>query len=661
MKDQFDNQNEIERDMQEGDIAQDLKKSSSANKVKQEKNEMSSMDSTTDIVLTSGEGTCESTATKVSIDDYSDKALAEGVISTGVFGDKIVVDKKESEEQKQLEADDLNTIYKDDEQSNLPIVTADEFEEMTNVIDGKERKQRKKKKKKTKVRKIVVRTYVTVFIAIFCCVAVYYAINFTQTAPTQGMDGAELKVDMTDLPHIVGTVGEIDLKKMFPNASEFKKNGVNVPDDNILKINNTQEFTLSYTEILDEKPTIIERKVEIKENAVNVSDWETFVSALKDKKVVCMQTAYLAAPPVAGEIKEKAMSGLTLKNDIYGNGCKLNMFEIVCCRNKSSGGKLSQPYLQGNGPVHGWSAFYVSAKEDSDEPIVMQDLQIIGNDMSTEEGGNLAGVSDVIIQKRGLKLFSGYGTLLAVEGSISNNEKANFKLKHCVLENSHKLIHVRYADMDFEGNIIRNASDTALSIATYANEKSVVRSRDNVIANSLTGGIVFYCYDGNISKDNAEDSWNEVVIEKNSFLDIYNWKLQDSLAFMPETESGAEIANPVAKSEIPKKSYDRLKADIDGKKYIHFAIIKLRTGGGLAKNGSIVKNYEYLNYQTARDKDYPNGFPLPKLASTIIKDIDVWGYYEKDDQAVKPLDTLDAQTVQRLYKELREGRVTTKA
>ena len=143
MKDQFDNQNEIERDMQEGDIAQDLKKSSSANKVKQEKNERSSMDSTTDIVLTSGEGTCESTATKVSIDDYSDKALAEGVISTGVFGDKIVVDKKESEEQKQLEADDLNTIYKDDEQSNLPIVTADEFEEMTNVIDGKERKQKR--------------------------------------------------------------------------------------------------------------------------------------------------------------------------------------------------------------------------------------------------------------------------------------------------------------------------------------------------------------------------------------------------------------------------------------------------------------------------------------------------------------------------------------
>lgn len=68
-----------------------------------------------------------------------------------------------------------------------------------------------------------------------------------------------------------------------------------------------------------------------------------------------------------------------------------------------------------------------------------------------------------------------------------------------------------------------------------------------------------------------------------------------------------------------------------------------------------------MNYQTARDKDYPNGFPLPKLASTIIKDIDVWGYYEKDDQAVKPLDTLDAQTVQRLYKELKEGRVSIKA
>ena len=36
------------------------------------------------------------------------------------------------------------------------------------------------------------------------------------------------------------------------------------------------------------------------------------------------------------------------------------------------------------------------------------------------------------------------------------------------------------------------------------------------------------------------------------------------------------------------------KKSVDGKKYIHFAIIKLRTGGGLAKNGSYVKNYESL-------------------------------------------------------------------
>ena len=57
----------------------------------------------------------------------------------------------------------------------------------------------------------------------------------------------------------------------------------------------------------------------------------------------------------------------------------------------------------------------------------MQDLHIIGNDMITEEGGNLAGVSDTIIKKRGLKLFSNYGYLINLAGAMVGNEpvKAN--------------------------------------------------------------------------------------------------------------------------------------------------------------------------------------------------------------------------------------------
>ena len=396
-----------------------------------------------------------------------------------------------------------------------------------------------------------------------------------------------------------------------------------------------------------------------------MDNWDDFAKELTTKRAteddaeyakICLQTPYIAAPSMEGTKKSK-MSGFTVHNNIYGNGCTINVFEIVVCRNKMSGGALTKPYLQGNGPVQGWGAFNI-LPESEERQIVMQDLHIIGDDMNTGEDGNLAGVSDAIIEKRGLKLFSNYGYLISLAGEMKDNEpiKANFKLKHCVLENGHQIIHVRNSNMEMEGNIIRNASDTTISIATYANEKSIIKSKNNVIANSITGGVVFYCFDSSISAANADDSWNEFIIEKGSFLDIYNWKLQDGLAFMPETEGGADVANPVAKSEIPKAKYDSLKANVDGQKYIHFAIIKLRTGGGLPQNGSFVTNYKDIGYQTSRDKGYPNGFPLPGVAAAIIKDIDVWGYYEKGDKDVTPTSSLNQETVEKLYQELREGR-----
>ncbi len=600
-----------------------------------------------------------------SLGEFTDKVLVDGVVATGIFGDNLQVEENEiSTEQRALSSQKIDVFYSDDAENQVDNVSADEFENMDNVIDGVHRKPHKKKKRKTKVRKIVVRTYCTVFIAVIGIVMIYFGATFFQVSPTQGMDGADLRVDMKGLPHKVGTDGaDINLKQMFPDGSDFKKTGGNstINSEGILKISPSDtSFKLTYTETKDEKVESVEREIEVIKDAVNVSDWDSLSEAIKEEKIVCLQTAYLAAPVMEGE-KAKTMSGFKLKNDLYGNGCKLNVFEIVCCRNKNSGGKLTTPYLQGNGPTAGYTAFAIGVKEGG-EQITMQDLHIVGNDMITEEGGNLEGVNETIIQKRGLKLFSRYGHLVSVSGDTEEvdggmkGEKANFKLKHCVLENGHQLIHVRHSNMDFEGNIIRNASDTTLSVATYANERSVINSKDNVIANSLTGGVVFYCYDGNISEDNAENSWNELNVVEGSFLDIYNWKLQDGLAFMPETESGSEIANPVAKSEIPKKDYDNLKAAVDGKKYIHFAIIKLRTGGGLAKNGSYVKNYESLGYQTTRNKGYENGFPLPKIAAAIIKDIDVWGYYEKSDGAVSPIAVLDGNVVETLYEELKFGR-----
>lgn len=609
-----------------------------------------------------------------SIGEFSDKALAEGVVSMGIFGEENASpnnDKAVGDEQNVLQNTSI-IENSDDMQNNDDL--SEEFEEMkkTSVINGVKHKQRKKKRRKTKVRKIVVRTYATVFSAVLCIVVIYFASTFFQITPSQGMTGADLKVDMSGLPYMVGTEGSVDLTKMYPNGKNFKKvigsSSTNIVNG-ILKVNELEDFVVSFTDIVDGKEEVVEKDYQVVENAVNVADWESFVKELTTKRAtddgaeyaaICVHTPYMAAPSMEG-VKKGNMEGYTVRNNIYGNGCKINVFEIVCCRNKFAGGKLSKPYLQGNGPVQGWGAFNIFPRDNEDEieePIVMQDLHIIGNDMITEEGGNLAGVNDAIIEKRGLKLFSNYGYLINLAGKMEGNEpiKANFKLKHCVLENGHQIIHVRNSNMEMEGNIIRNASDTTISIATYANEKSVITSKNNVISNSLTGGVVFYCFDSNISAANAEDSWNEFEIVKGSFLDIYNWKLQDGLAFMPETESASGVANPVAKSEIPKSKYDTLKAEIEGEKYIHFAIIKLRTGGGLAQNGSKVINYEDIGYQTSREKGYENGFPLPSVAAAIIRDIDVWGYYEKSNLAVTPTATLNQETVEKLYEELKNGR-----
>ncbi|MDE6968057.1 MAG: hypothetical protein K2P12_05285 [Clostridia bacterium] len=626
------------------------------------------------------------TAESVSLGSFTDTAIVQGVLSNGIFGEDIKV-KNES-------VKDLDNIAKEDTESTPYVdmgeavadeeVSADDFDNMNNIIDGHKRKPRKKRKRpKSKVRRIVVRTYCTIILGVISIVAVYYGVNFFKLDSTQGVDGAEVIVDMTNLPYYVGTgekvdiddergkvkideTNTIDLLKIFPNATSFAFKDGNPSNakikNNELTINGVGDFSLSIIETVNDKTITVDKEVKVVESAVNAADWETFELAVKAQLPVCVQNNYIAYPVLEG-VKESKVSGLLLKNDIFGNGCKLNMFELVVCRNKKVGGKLTKPYLQGNGPFSGFSAFRVVAKEDG-SAVRMQDLHIIGNDMKTEEGGNLAGVSQNIIDKRGLKLMSAYGVLICVEGEVSYDErdqkvlgqKANFELVHCVLENSYKLIHVKYGDMMFEGNIIRNASDTTLSIATYANEKSVVRSRNNVIANSLTGGVVFYCYDASINEGNKNESWNDLIIEDGTFLDIYNWKPQDGLAFMPETESGSEIANPIAKSEIPKAKYDSLKATANGQKYIHFAIIKLKTGSGMKINGSSVKNYQSLGYKTSKDYNYEKGFPLPSVAAAIITDIDVWGYYANDQGSVKPTDTLNEESLKVIYEELKYGR-----
>ena len=53
-------------------------------------------------------------------------------------------------------------------------------------------------------------------------------------------------------------------------------------------------------------------------------------------------------------------------------------------------------------------------------------------------------------------------------------------------------------------------------------------------------------------------------------------------------------------------------------------------------------------------------FPIPGIATAIMKDIDVWGYYGVSDGDVTPTSVLggeSAEDLAKFYKELREGRI----
>ncbi len=569
-----------------------------------------------------------------------------------------------------------------------------EFAVMDNVINGTKRKQKKKKKKMSKQGKLIeYGALACVCVALISVVAYFLSMFLGATPPSQAMDSSKLIVDMTERAYYFGTNGNVDLKTTFPNGSNFKitEGASKATSEGKLTIVGTEPFTLTLDETVTNEETGATTTTQktitcnVIEGAVNVSTWQDLRKISKEGQIICMQND-VESPELFGE-KRADHGPIEIKNDIYGNGKIINVCEIVRTRSKASSKKYGLPYVQGNGKVWGETGISLQSKENG-EQLIFQDVHVTGNNMSKEgapfgseseevqttadgdeapaKRGNMAGLTEEQEKTRGVLLFSRYGDLVSISGS--EDEKIEVRLEHCVFEKSGKVLHVTAANMEMEGCIIRDAADTALSIGTYKNKASYIKSSNNVIANSLTGGILFYCFDDQITAGNAEATWNTLEIMPGTFLDIFNWKDQNGLAFLPETEDFANIANPIAASEIPKKSYDALKGkDESGNLYIHFAIIKIRTGNGLPQNGSTVKGYKDLQFGNV--KEGSNGeftrFPIPQLANAIMKELDVWGYYGVSDGDVTPTLKLgqDRQTGltdwEKFYRELRDGRDRT--
>lgn len=507
-----------------------------------------------------------------------------------------------------------------------------------NKAKGKKAKQPMSKKKK-----IIVITAVAAVSAIILGLFIWLMVILFGPGRTQDLNSIPLRVDMGN-DYYIGTEGQIDYSKIFKDGSDFS----------LSEDKKTLTFKLNGKSV--------EKNVITIDGAVNVNTFDELVENINAGKKVVIQNASLKAPKLEGKTEDEVPT-MTVKNDVYGNGAFINVNELIGTRVKTpdkNGGKLAAltdgtDYSKSK-YFTGYSAFTIAPREDNKQ-VIFQDVHVSGNDMNTEEGGNLAGIDKDKMSERGVKLFSGYGSTIYICGD--ENAKANALVKHCVFENAGKVVHISNSIVDMEGCIVRNASDTAVSIETAANKASTINMKNNVIANSLTGAILFYCMDTSITKDNEAASWNTLNID--GFLDIYNWKNENNLSFLPETEDPllANIANAIAGDEIPNEKYDVLKAQEGGEKYIHFAIIKIRTGSKdmpVKYNGSKVNGCEKIGYSDSKANGQTNGFPIPPIASKIMYDIDVWGYYNNDKGSVGPTDGFSEKTLEKLYVELRDGR-----
>ena len=350
------------------------------------------------------------------------------------------------------------------------------------------------------------------------------------------------------------------------------------------------------------------------EGAYNAFSYEEMFQLLSEGKDVVVH---------ADEFKMTlALGTINLTSDLYANGLILDAEEV---------GKA------------GKTAISIPA---TDKRVKIYDLYITGK--------------KVLEAKDNLKTFNDYSAMIQLSNS-DPTKKAQAEIKHCIIENGHKVLHIeRGADVTVEGTIIRNAADTTVSIGTFANLANKVYLKNNVIASSLTSGINVYCYDNAITNANAEASWNEITID--GFLDVYNWKSTRNLAFIPDSEGEfiANIANKVAGLEIapldknteykvtleeknpnydPSKEESAKNSKMLKNQYIHLAITKISTAS-IGKNDSVIK-YANSNAET-RNELKGAILPLTDTAKMILKYGYAYGYFDNNKAQVKIHDTISS-------------------
>ncbi|MGN0797854.1 MAG: right-handed parallel beta-helix repeat-containing protein [Christensenellales bacterium] len=378
----------------------------------------------------------------------------------------------------------------------------------------------------------------------------------------------------------VNTDNKFDLSKVFGNDVNFRlwNNNTASLTGSVITVNGVGTAKLDVTDADNNKVT---KKITFVDG-INAYTYPEFIYAVVSKEPVIVHDDFemIPARDIPNPIITVPEHGyIDVQKSIYGNGYAFDAYKIA-------------GYGEG---LPGSSVLDCSRAND----IVLQDFKITGRVLEEDETLDLTSLER-------------YGMLICVDGD-GDTFRPKVTMKNLIVENSHKNIYLNNCDVTMQGCIVQNASDSTISIETNNEKGTKIVMRNNVIANSMTAGIVLW---GWTDAGNSQENYVDLTVE--GFLDIYNWKDSKNAKLMPNTESTAGLVNDLVAKEMDKSKYDSFFYKYNDQKWVQTGMIILATSG-LKENKAQFHGLEAIGFEIRE-------FPLPPAAKMFCNTCKVVGY-----------------------------------
>lgn len=378
-------------------------------------------------------------------------------------------------------------------------------------------------------------------------------------------------------------VGDVDLTKAFPEKTVTVSGTNAAVNGNTLTLSAVGDFTLTF-DSKDYQATVLE-------GAKNVATFAEFTAAQKAGEVVCVQSDItdIKAEDVQLTDYDANNYDVGLKADLYGNGHYICAYEIA--------------------------KQHVSMLDVRANDVTIRDLHISGYHAEAGEKLPLDTFEDIGGENKGC------GALVNITGPYSAT------VDHCIIENGHKVVFVREGTLNLKNSLVRNASDTLVSIETSSCDGATVNLENNILASAVVAGVCMWGWT-NVSNDDGY-----ITLNIKGFLDIYNWKEGSTAKLMPGTESLANAVNPLVAKEFDKEQYQEYFYKAGGNRFIHVGMVKLCTSK-LKANKATINGDKEVKFERRE-------FPLPGIAKIACNECQVIGYgNSKSDVDIEPYDLL---------------------